>query len=701
MTDTTPPSPSTSKPNQALGSEGREDRILHDFKDMFRTSLPDHPPPEREVDHRIDLVEGATPVARPYYRLSYSEMDELKKQLDESLQKGLIQPSKSPWAAPVLFVKKKDGTMRMCIDYRGLNAKTIKNRYPLPRTDDLLDRLHGAKVFSKIDIRQAYNRVKIYPRDVQKTAFITRYGHYEYLVMPFGLTNAPATFQTLMNDALKPFLDNFVIVYLDDILIFSNTVEEHEQHLRQVLRKLADHQLYAKASKCEFFRTEVDFRGHIVGADGLKMEPSKIKAISDWPTPANVTKVRSFLGFVNFYRSYIRNYSSITARLNDLTKKEKKFHWTKQHQQQFDKLKRAVSSAPVLITADPHGEFVVTTDASGYALGAVLQQEVEGELRTVAFESRKFNPAETRYATHEREALAVVHAFKHWRPYLLGKKKTMIYTDHQSLKYLKTQPHLTPRQARWMEYMDQFSYEIKYMKGKDNVVADGLSRRADYITAAGVSFAAIDANIKEHIIASYGEDSNIASLEAAQDSRLRQQDDLWLYDGRLYIPEGKELRQRLLTEFHDTPMHGHLGVDKTLAALQQLFYWPKVVEDVRLYVKTCGSCQRNKPSNQKKGGLLKSLDIPSYPFESVSMDFITQLPETARGNDALLVVVDRLSKLTILIPTNTTVSAAEAAPCSTTTSSRTTACRYPSCQIETQDSRQNSGKSSISAWAQL
>ena len=307
-----PPPPPPDGPPRAPGSEGREERLLKKYEKTFPDTLPNELPPDRDVDHRIDLVEGATPVSRPYYRLSYSELDEMKKQLDDCLEKGIIRPSKSPWAAPVLFVKKKDGTMRMCIDYRGLNSKTIKNRYPLPRTDDMMDRLHGAKVFSKIDIRQAYNQVKIYPRDVEKTAFRTRYGHYEYLVMPFGLTNAPATFQHLMNGILRPFLDDFVIVYLDDILIFSKTVEEHERHLEKVLQALQDNQLYAKASKCEFFRTEVDFLGHIISADGMKVEPGKIQAIVDWPQPTNMTEVRSFLGFANFDRRYIKDYSAIT-----------------------------------------------------------------------------------------------------------------------------------------------------------------------------------------------------------------------------------------------------------------------------------------------------------------------------------------------------------------------------------------------------
>ena len=288
-----------------------------------------------------------------------------------------------------MFVKKKDGTQRLCIDYRALNKVTIKNRYPLPRTDEMLDRLHGANVFSKLDLRQGYNQIRVHEADIAKTAFRTRYGHYKYTVMPFGLTNAPATFMTLMNEILAPFLDDFVVVYLDDILIYSKTQEEHERHLRLVLQVLREHQLYAKASKCEFFKIEVDFLGHIVGANGVRMEPTKVDAIVKWPRPQTATHVRSFLGLANFYRRYVANYSFIAAPLTDLTAKGLKFQWGSAHERAFEELKAAVASAPVLLTPDPAAQFVMTTDASGFAVGAVLQQEdpKTGKLRPVAFES--------------------------------------------------------------------------------------------------------------------------------------------------------------------------------------------------------------------------------------------------------------------------------------------------------------------------
>ena len=315
-------------------------RMLKSYGDIFPSELPNHPPPSRDVDHRIELEPGSKPASRPCYRLSFSELDELKKQLEDLLKKGLIRPSKSPWGAPILFVKKKTGEMRMCVDYRALNKVTIKNKYPLPRTDDMLDRLHGSTVYSKLDLRQGYHQILIHPPDIEKTAFRTRYGHFECTAMSFGLTNAPATFMTLMNDVLRPFLDKFVVVYLDYILIYSRDEAEHINHLRQVLQVLREHQLYAKASKCEFFKKEVEFVGHIVGPYGIRMEPGKVEAITGWPQPRNATDVRSFLGFVNFYRRYIKRHSFKTANLTGLTVKGVNMCGQKNTRRHFRKSRR-------------------------------------------------------------------------------------------------------------------------------------------------------------------------------------------------------------------------------------------------------------------------------------------------------------------------------------------------------------------------
>ena len=293
-------------------------RLLGRYRDVFPDELPAGLPPSREVDHKIELTPGSAPPSRPIIRLSANELEELKKQLEELIKAGFIQPSKSPFGAPILFVKKKDGTMRMCIDYRALDNITIKNSYPLPLVDELFDRLQGAKFFSKLDLRSGYHQIRIAPEDVSKTAFRTRYGHFEFLVLPFGLTNAPGTFMHLMHQTFREYLDDFVLVFLDDILIFSKTLEEHERHVKLVLDKLRVSKLYAKESKCEFFKTEVEFLGHMVGRDGIRMMDDKVQAISEWPTPTKVGDIRAFLGTAGYYRKFIRDFSSIATPMTEL-----------------------------------------------------------------------------------------------------------------------------------------------------------------------------------------------------------------------------------------------------------------------------------------------------------------------------------------------------------------------------------------------
>ncbi|KAJ0714365.1 putative nucleotidyltransferase, Ribonuclease H [Helianthus annuus] len=300
--------------------------VVCEFPNVFPEDLPGLPP-SRDIDFRIDLIPGANPVAKAPYPLAPSEMRELSNQLQELLEKGFIRPSTSPWGAPVLFVKKKDESFRMCIDYRELNKLTIKNHYPLSRIDDLFDQLQGATCFSKIDLRSGYHQLCIQEEDIPKTAFRTRYGHYKFVVMPFGLTNAPAVFMDLMNRVCKPFLDRFVIVFIDDVLIYSKSKTEHAQHLRLVLELLQGNQLYAKFSKCEFWLEEVQFLGHIVNSQGIHADPAKIEAVKSWITPKNPSEVRSFLGLAGKYRRFIEGFSKIAVPLTALTHKDKPFVW--------------------------------------------------------------------------------------------------------------------------------------------------------------------------------------------------------------------------------------------------------------------------------------------------------------------------------------------------------------------------------------
>eukprot|EP00253_Pinus_taeda_P018243 PITA_18243 len=445
--------------------------VIQEFTDVFPEEIPGLPP-KRNIDFTIELVPGAAPVSRAPYRMSVPELTELKMQLQELLDKNYIRPSVSPWGAPVLFVKKKDGTFRMCIDYRQLNKLTIKNKYPLPRIDELFDQVKGATVFSKIDLRSGYHQIRIKEEDIAKTAFRTRYGHYEFVVLPFGLTNAPATFMCLMNSIFHQYLDRFVLIFIDDILVYSRTVEEHQEHLRKVLQTLREHQLYAKFSKCDFFKEEIQYLGHVISKEGIAVDPEKIKAIMDWPVPKDVADIRSFMGLAGYYRIFVEGFSKVAFPITSLQKKGKAFQWTPNCQQSFEQLKHLLTTAPILRIADPDKDYVVCTDASKEGVGGVLMQEG----RVVAYESRKLKEHEQKYSAYDLELTAVIHALKMWRHYLVG-RKFLLLTDHHSLTNYFSQPTLNARQARWVDFLSGFDFEIKHLQGKENRVADALSRK--------------------------------------------------------------------------------------------------------------------------------------------------------------------------------------------------------------------------------
>ena len=389
--------------------------------------------------------------------------------MDALLRRGLIRASTSPWGAPVLFVRKpKTDEWRMCIDYRALNHKTIRNAYPLPRIQDCLDRLGKAKHCTTLDLTSGYWQVLVAEKDIQKTAFNTRYGKYEFLVMPFGLTNAPATFQTLMNQVLRPYIDKFVLVYIDDLLIYSNSPEEHLHHLRLVLEALRKEKLYARPLKCTFDKPEVEFCGHVVGGGVVRVLDSKIKIINEWPVPKNVHEVRQFFGLANYYRRFIQNFGQISAPLAALFKKEdgddrknRPVHWNAGHQLAFERLKQALTTAPVLHQPDNSKPFTIETDASDFALGySLLQKGDDGLMHPVAFEGRKLKPAETRYPTHEKELLAIKEALNKWKHYIQNKHTTTVLTDHESLRYMNTVSKPSNHLVRWIDEFQGFDLDI-------------------------------------------------------------------------------------------------------------------------------------------------------------------------------------------------------------------------------------------------
>jgi hypothetical protein len=415
-------------------------KTVSEFPDVFPEELPGMPP-NHEIEFVIELVPGIAPIFKRPYRMAINQLAKFKEQLQELLDKGYIHPSASPSGAPVIFVPKKNGTQRMCVDYRSLNEVTIKNKYPLPRIDDLFDQLKGSCVFSKNDLRFGYHQLKIRATDIPKNAFITRYGLYEYTVMSFGLTNGPDYFMYLMNKVFMEYLGKFVVVFIDDILIFSKNEEDHDEHLRVVLQKLRENQLYAKLSKCEFWLKEVSFLGHIISEGRISVDPSKIIDVLSWRTPQNVSDIRSFLGLAGYYRRFIEGFSKISKPMMELLVKGNTFEWTSRHETSFQELKKKLTTTPVLTMPDMEKPFSIYCDASNHGLGCVLMQD--GHI--VAYASRQLRKHEEKYPTHDLKLAAVVHALKIWRHYIIG-KRCEAYLDHKRLKYIFTQPNLNLRQ---------------------------------------------------------------------------------------------------------------------------------------------------------------------------------------------------------------------------------------------------------------
>ncbi|GJW52670.1 putative reverse transcriptase domain-containing protein [Tanacetum coccineum] len=511
--------------------------VIQDFHEVFPKDLPGLPPP-RQVKFCIYLILDAAPVARAPYRLAPSELKELSEQLRELTEKDFIRPN-----------------------YRELNKLTIKNRYPLPRIDDLFDQIQGSSVYSKIDLRSGYHQLCIRKEDIPITAFRTRYGHYEFQVMPFVLTNAPAIFVDLMNRMCKPYLDKFVIVFIDDILIYSKNKEEHGEHLKTILNLLRSEKLYAKFSKCYFWLDFVQFLGHVINSSGVHVDPAKIEAIKNWAAPTTPMEVRQCLGLAGYYRRFIKEFSLISKPLTKL----KPYVWGDNEKEAFQTLKLKLCSAPILSLPEGSEDFVVYCDASLKGFGAILMQRE----KVIEYASRQLRKNEENYTTHDLELGAVVFALRLWRHYLYDTKYT-VFTDNKSLQYILDQKELNMRQRRWIEPLSDYDCVIRYHSGKANVVTDALSIKD-----------------KEPIRLKRARKGNIGAegfLGKGEPFEVRS-NGMKCLKGRIWLPLFGGLRDLIMLESHKSKYSIHLGSDKMYHDLKKLYWWPNMKANIATYVR--------------------------------------------------------------------------------------------------------------------
>lgn len=683
----------------------RLELLLSEYRDAVFPDREFPPfPPARDVTFRIQLEAGAQIPASPVHKLSPALVEQLRKMLQELLHDGLIVPSTSPFAAPLLMVKKPDGGYRICIDYRKLNAVTVKDRYPLPNPSMIFDKLAGCTFFSKFDLRWGYFQVRVAEEDVHKTTFRSPLGSFASRVMSMGLTNAAPTFQRLM-DSVFGDLD-FVSCYLDDILIASRSAEEHLQHLATVLARLKKHQLLARETKCAFFMTEIKFLGYIFSAQGKSVDPSKTAALCQLPAPDTIMELQRWLGAVNYYSAFIPKFAEITVPLTDLLKalpaqvrrkSKAKLEWLPIHQTAFEAIRHALAAPPLLRIFDPNLPCKVSVDASKAALGGVLEQEEQGQWRPVAYYSRKLTPAETRYTTRERECLAVKQCLVVWRHYLLG-SPFVVKSDHESLKWLQTQDvnTMSDRLVRWVEYFSLFDFDQQYIPGELNVLPDHFSRPTTCVVLASdrsspqqLDLIDLALFLQEHqhvlpvlpanddavfpdtqvhsrffdqIAAAQKNDPETAAivhrLLDPVGSRSSEFRTLYIvHDGilgvratdgqfRTVIPPGP-LRATVCRFFHDEA--GHPGIQRTLQAVTRYFYWPNMSRFVAQFVSSCTACQAAKGSNRLPAGFVEPHVLPDEPASEWSVDFL-ELPQSADGHNCVAVWTERISKLVVLIP---------------------------------------------------
>ena len=667
-------------------------KVLNDNQAMFASSTGDLGKTGL-VKHHIN-TEGQGPIRLRPYRIHHNEKEELNSILQELLENKLIRPSVSPWAAPVVLVKKKNGGIRLCMDYRKLNSITKKDSFPLPRIDDVLDLLHGQKYFSTLDLASGYWQIEMDDSSKEKTAFIVDNNLYEWNRLSFGLTNAPGTFQRLMNYVLRSVIGKICLVYLDDIIVFSKTKEEHLTNLERIFDLLKEADLKLGLSKCKFMCESVQYLGHVISAKGITPDPEKIEALKNYKRPTSVVEIQSFLGLASYYRRFIKNFADIAHPLIELTKKKKdkdnqnsktkhqaskiskpvvaseSFEWGDAEQEAFERLRECLITPPIVAFPDFEKEFLIFTDASNYGIGAVLSQIQDDKEVVISYSSRHLNAAERNYSAIEREALAIVYGVKRYRHYLQDNRFEII-SDHRPLQWLETHKDEKSRLGRWAIELSAVKYKIFYKPGKEHANADFLSRIRVVNAEERTVFT-------DNIIEEQRKDETCSKISRyLNDGVLSQQDEKenpeWVKEIELFhvrhgvlrrdfLPSSKKrrqfvqeqtvipysLRKSIMTEYHASLLAGHLAFLRTYLRIRDKFYWPKMLQDIKNFCQACETCALQRRVVTR--AFLHPMEIATAPFEVIGMDFLGPIkPESTNGNKHVLVMTDAFSKWTEVV----------------------------------------------------
>lgn len=674
-------------------TEGEKEQLvtlLNRYSDIFSLSEYDLGCTDL-VEHEINTGNNK-PVRQALRRQPISVEKAIGDQLKVMLEQNIIEPSQSAWASNVVAVKKKDGTLRFCVDLRQVNEKQVRDSYPLPRIDACLDALSGATWFTTLDMRSGYHQIRLKPEDAEKTTFITRRGAFKFRVLPFGLSNGPSAFQRVMDIVLSGLNYLTCLAYLDDIIVFSQDLGSHLERLEELFRRLRKANLKLKPSKCSFLQRKVTFLGHLVSGEGIEADPEKITAVKDWPIPTKLREVRVFLGLAGYYRRFVPSFSHIAAPLHGLTKKNQKFIWDSACQETFDDLKGRLTTAPILALPRDSGKFYLDTDASEHGIGVVLSQDQDGQEVVICPASRVYHNPERNYCVTRKELLAVVHFLKYFKQYLLG-REFVVRTDHSALQWLRKTPEPIGQQGRWLEILEEYNFEIQHRPGSKHNNADGLSRRpcrqcgqckpaqddgnltnravhvnpvtpacADWTPAALAQTQAVDEDIGRiyHLKKTLNELSDPKTLIAEDPNtkiycthwdRLSLKKDV-MYRQWLTFGEGPpkwqllapiDMRKEIIRQAHEGFTGGHLGLRRTLAQVKKRAYWHGWTRVVETFLKRCVACAKYKRGKPTSQGKLQEMKVGG-PWERLGIDVTGSHPRSRNGFCYMLTVIDYFSK---------------------------------------------------------